>query len=306
MADPEKQAFSISIIGLPESGKTTFLAALWELVNERRVPKVLRFHSIGDNDHSYLRKIVKVWRSAKEQARTRLTGLSAVQMNLQDKDGKVAHVTMPDAPGEEFLAMWEERLLGRSLGESLAVGNIMLLLNGNKVKAPAWITERAAQRRVAKAQKADALPKEWEPSFAPTQVQLVDLLQQISRAPVGGVDRRIVIMISAWDKAQGEGLTPDAFLDAKLPLLAQYLEASRDGWSSRVYGVSAQGGEYDGNADNSEDGVQVAAPGPKKTPKKGKDADRLREVDIAANRIRLVFGEKESNDLTEPLQWLMN
>lgn len=306
MVDTEKQAFSISIIGLPESGKTTFLAALWELVNERRVHKVLRFHSIGDNDQSYLRKIVRVWRSAKEQARTRLTGLSAVKMNLQDEDGKVVHVAMPDAPGEEFLAMWEQRELGRSLGESLSVGNIMLLLNGNRVRAPAWITERVAQRRVTKAQKAETLPKEWEPSFAPTQVQLVDLLQQMSHAPVGSVGRRIVIMISAWDKAEGEGLTPHAFLNAKLPLLAQYLEAGRDGWTSRVYGVSAQGGEYDGNADNAEDGEHVAAPDKKKAPKKGRDADRLREVDIPANRIRLVFGEKESNDLTEPLQWLMN
>ncbi|WP_133645220.1 TRAFAC clade GTPase domain-containing protein [Paraburkholderia flava] len=306
MADSENQSFSISIVGLPASGKTTFLAALWELVNERRVPKVLRFHSIGDNDQSYLRKIVKVWRSAKEQARTRLTGLSAVKMNLQDEDGRVVHVAMPDAPGEEFLAMWEERELGRSLGESLAIGNIMLLLNGNKVKAAAWLTERVAQRRVTKTRKEKALPKEWEPSFAPTQVQLVDLLQQISHAPVGGAGRRIVIMISAWDKAEGEGLTPGAFLDAKLPLLAQYLEAGRDGWCSRVYGVSAQGGEYDGNADNAEDSEDKATPNKRDSPRKGRDADRLREVDIPANRIRLVFGEKESNDLTEPLQWLMN
>ncbi|RQU68166.1 hypothetical protein DF141_27565 [Burkholderia cenocepacia] len=306
MADLETQALSISIVGLPASGKTTFLAALWELVNEQRVPKVLRFHSIGDNDLSYLRRIVKVWRSAKEQGRTRLTGLSAVKMNLQDEDGKMVQVIMPDAPGEEFLAMWEERELGRALGESLGTGNILLLLNGDKVKAPAWITERAAQRRLTKAQKAKALPTEWEPSFAPTQVQLVDLLQQISHSPVGAGGRRIVIMISAWDKAEGEGLAPSAFLDAKLPLLAQYLEADRDGWSSRVYGVSAQGGEYDGNPDNVADDGQVSAPDKRTTSKKGRDADRLREVDIPANRIRLVFGETESNDLTEPLQWLMN
>lgn len=306
MTDPKKPTLSISIIGLPESGKTTFLAALWELVNERRVPKVLRFHSIGDNDQSYLRKIVKVWRSAKEQARTRLTGLSAVKMNLQDENGELVHVTMPDAPGEEFLAMWEERELGRLLGESLASGNIMLLLNGDKIRAPAWVTEREAQRRATGTQVAQSLPTEWEPNFAPTQVQLVDILQQISRAPVGGAGRRAAIIISVWDKVEGEGLTPDAFLAAKLPMLAQYLHAGRDGWRSRVYGVSAQGGEYDNNADNVEDGEHEAVPSKRKAPKKGRDADRLREVDIPAKRIRLVFGEEESSDLTEPLRWLMN
>lgn len=302
MTEGSRQHISISIIGLPESGKTTFLAALWELVNERRVAKALTFESIGENDHSYLRKIVTVWRKATEQARTRLTGLSAVRMNLKDRDGNVVVVAMPDAPGEDFRAMWENRELGRVLGDSLAGGNIMLLVNGNKVKMPAWVTERAAQRKATGRQGAEALAKEWHPSLAPTQVQLVDLLQLISHAPVGRAGRRIVIMISAWDKVEDERLTPDAFLTAKMPLLAQYIEAGRDGWMSRVYGVSAQGGEYDGNDANAE---PVEGGTPKKT-KKGRDADRLREVDIPANRIRLVFGGRESTDLTEPLQWLMH
>jgi hypothetical protein len=303
LAEGAKQRVSISIIGLPESGKTTFLAALWELVNERRVAKALTFDSIGENDHSYLRRIVTVWRKASEQTRTRLTGLSAIRMNLKDRDGKVVEVAMPDAPGEDFRAMWENRELGRVLGDSLADGNIVLLINGNKVKAPAWVTERAAQRKATGRQKAEELAKEWHPSLAPTQVQLVDLLQLISHAPVGRAGRRIVVMISAWDKAEGERLTPAAFLTAKLPLLAQYLEAGRDGWTSRVYGVSAQGGEYDGNDANAEPADGEA---PKKRTQKGRDADRLREVDIPANRIRLVFDERESNDLTEPLQWLMH
>jgi hypothetical protein len=298
-----KQHVSISIIGLPESGKTTFLAALWELVNEQRVAKGLTFDSIGENDHSYLRKIVTVWRRATEQARTRLTGLSAVRMNLRDCAGNVVEVAMPDAPGEDFRAMWENRELGRVLGESLADGNIMLLVNGNKVKPPAWVTERAAQRKATGKPKIDALAKEWHPSVAPTQVQLVDLLQLISHAPVGRAGRRIVVMISAWDKVEGERLTPEEFLTEKLPLLAQYLEAGRDGWTSRVYGVSAQGGEYDGNDDNAEP-VDGAAPRQKTT--NGRDADRLREVEIPAERIRLVFGKRESRDLTEPLQWLMH
>jgi len=303
MSEIGKRHISISIIGLPGSGKTTFLAALWELVNERRVTKVLAFDSIGDNDQSYLRKIVTVWRRATEQARTRLTGLSAVKMNLKDNAGQVVEIAMPDAPGEDFRAMWEDRELGRVLGESLADGNIMLLLNGDKVKAPAWVTERAAQRRAAGRQKAENLPKDWHPSLAPTQVQLVDLLQLISHAPVGRAGRKIVIMISAWDKVEGERLTPDAFLRQKLPLLAQYLEAARDNWTPRVYGVSAQGGEYDGNEAN----VQVVnGEAPKKKATKGRDAEQLREVDIAANRIRLVSAERESNDLTEPLQWLMH
>lgn len=300
MIEESKQHVSLSIVGLPGSGKTTFLAALWELVNERRVAKALSFDSIGENDHSYLRKIVTVWRGATEQARTRLTGLSAVKMNLKDGDGNVVQIIVPDAPGEDFRAMWENRELGSVLGASLAIGNIMLFVNGNKIKAPAWVTERAAQRKATGREQVEVPVKDWDPSLAPTQVQLVDLLQLISRAPVGPADRKVAVMISAWDKVEGEGLTPETFLHAQMPLLAQYIDAGLDGWSSRIYGVSAQGGEYDSNDDNAK---AVEGGQPKKL-KKGRDAERLRDVDIPANRIRLAFREEESHDLTEPLQWL--
>lgn len=226
-------------------------------------------------------------------------------MNLRSEGGNVVRIVMPDAPGEDFRSMWEDRELGRVLGDSLATGNILLLLNGNRIKSPDWVTQRAAQRRVTGRQPSAEPPVEWHPSLAPTQVQLVDLLQMIAKPPVGEGGRRIVIMISAWDKAEGEGLAPPAFLSQKLPLLAQYLEAGRDGWTGRVYGVSAQGGEYDGNEVNEE--PDSAEPtGKSRKAKKGRDADSLREKDIPAERIRLVFDGRTSSDLTEPLQWLTN
>lgn len=293
MADG-REAVPVSIVGLPASGKTTFLAALWELVCEDRVAKALQFHAIGSSDQAYLRKIVEVWRSAKEQARTELTGTSSVSMTLADAGGRVVRVTIPDVPGEAFRSMWEDRELDDTLLGTLSTGNILLLLHGNKIKAPAWVTERAALRRATKAVKAETAVQEWEPKFAPTQVQLVDLLQLTSHEPVGCPGRKVAVVVSAWDKAEGEGLDPGKFLDAKLPMLSQYLAAGRDRWDYRVYGVSAQGGDYDENDRN------------KASPKKGKDAERLRDIDIPAERIRLVCGTDETHDLTGPLLWLMD
>ncbi len=288
------EAVPVSIVGLPASGKTTFLAALWELVCEDRVAKALQFQSIGSSDQAYLRKIVEVWRSAKEQARTELTGTSSVSMTLADASGRVVRVTIPDVPGEAFRSMWEDRELDGTLLGTLGTGNILFLLHGNKIKAPAWVTERAALRRATKAVKPETAVQAWEPKFAPTQVQLVDLLQLISHEPVGRPGRKVAVVVSAWDKAEGEGLDPGKFLDAKLPMLSQYLAAGRDRWDHRVYGVSAQGGDYDENDRN------------KANPKKGKDAESLRDVDIPAERIRLVYGTAETHDLTGPLLWLMD
>jgi hypothetical protein len=293
VSDGEAAKTSVSIVGLPGSGKTTFLAALWELVQERRVAKRLRFGSLSEDDHAYLNRILKVWRSATEPARTQLTGMTSVSMNLLDEAGRMVSVAFPDVPGEEYRRMWEEREAAKKLVETLAAGNIMLLLNGNRIKAPAWVTERAVLRK-AIGEPAEAEPEGWHPKHAPTQVQLVDLLQHLARPPIHVGPRRVAVMIGAWDKVEGEKLRPEPFLREKLPLLDQYLKAGRDGWTYRVYGLSAQGGEYDESDKN------------KKNPKPGKDAERLRDKDIAAERIRLVFGDQESHDLTEPLEWLMN
>ena len=52
--------------------------------------------------------------------------------------------------------------------------------------------------------------------------------------------------IAAWcHRAEGERLTPEGLLAAKLPLFDQYLRNGRDPWSWRVWGLSAQGGIYE-------------------------------------------------------------
>ena len=98
------------------------------------------------------------------------------------------------------------------------------------------------------------------------------------------------MMLSAWDKARGEGLTPEGYLEAKLPLLSQYLCRGADGWTWRIYGLSAQGGEYDRPEENAE-----------RLPK----AEELRALDLPSTRIQLLGPEGETHDLTEPLSWLM-
>ena len=97
-------------------------------------------------------------------------------------------------------------------------------------------------------------------------------------------------MLSAWDKVEEEGARPKEFLDTELPLLEQYLRQSTNGWTVKVYGVSAQGGDYD------EGCGAVAQP----------SADALRNLETASERIKLVDGDSVDHDLTEPIAWLVN
>jgi hypothetical protein len=220
-----------------------------------------------------------------------ISGIKSVSMNLLDAADRAVRVTFPDVPGEEYARMWEDREVDERLARTLSSANVMLLLHGNRIRAPAWVTERAALATAIDDPIPDAESEIWHPKHAPTQVQLVDLLQHLGRPPLDAGPRRLVVMISAWDKAEGEGLQPEPFLCAKLPLLDQYLRCGRNRWDWRVYGVSAQGGEYDQNK-------------PDARPRE--EAARLRDLDLPSKRIKLVFGNTESHDLTAPLEWLMN
>ena len=99
----------IVIVGLPESGKTTFLAALWHVVNAAEIDTALRFGSLGQGDRSYLNAITKRWRSAHKQERTIAGGPRNVSMHLKDRKDRDVRVIFPDLPGEDFVRVWETR-----------------------------------------------------------------------------------------------------------------------------------------------------------------------------------------------------
>jgi hypothetical protein len=73
-----------------------------------------------------------------------------------------------------------------------------------------------------------------------------------------------------------------------MPLLDQFLKHGLNPvWETRIYGVSAQGGDYD------DDKTTLA------------DAERLRDIDVPSERISVFYAGDKSNDLTDPLQWLL-
>jgi len=283
-------ARSIVIIGLPESGKTTFLAALWHLITERDIATALRFHTLKDGDATHLNEIAARWRDAKVQDRTAIGGNRLVSMNLKDANDTPVRVTFPDVAGEAYRRMWEDRDCEPEIVEILQAGGVLLFIHADAITPPRWVIDEVAQARALGLEVPDGEDIAWHPRLTPTQVQLVELLQLLRSEPLDIGPRKLAIMLSAWDKAEGERLAPGAYIEAKLPLLAQYLRRGADAWIYRIYGLSAQGGDYDR--------IDPAAP---RLP----GAEALRCLDRPSTRIRLVEEGPPTHDLTEPLAWLM-
>lgn len=287
---------SVTICGFPESGKTTYLAGLWHLVTARAKQTSLRFESLSNGDFSHLNALSKRWRDGLTQLRTDIRWNQSnqlVTMNLLDGSDAPLRLTFPDLSGESFRMMFEDRDCAPEIADILTRGEGMLFcIHADKIRQPLMVIDVAAQSKALGIDIPGGQKIPWSPNLAPTQVQIVELLQLFCLPPLGLNCRRIAITLSAWDKVSDEGRTPQGFLAERLPLLDQYLRSGADEWTWRVYGVSAQGGDYE------EEEAKL-------TPSQLVKLQELRALDEPSLRIRVVSEGTESHDLTEPIAWLI-
>lgn len=282
-------AHDIVVLGLPGSGKTTFLAALWHLLTSGEVRTKLNLVTLKAGESAHLNEIASLWRKAKVQERTLHAGDRTVTMSLQAGADPEFQLSFPDLAGESFQQMWESRECSPEVAASLRSSGVLLFIHADKIKTPGWIIDDIEDAEAMGLTVEPGKPIPWSARLAPTQVKLVDILQSLQSAALDAGPRRVAIVLSAWDKAAGAGRQPHDYLEAHLPLLQQYLKHGLDkAWNVKVFGVSAQGGVYD------EEGKPVRD-----------EAQRIREMDVPSERISVVSADGLSHDLTEPLQWLL-
>jgi hypothetical protein len=291
----EKSHGSVVICGLPASGKTTFLAALWYVVFDKRDPTaLLSFETLTGLDHSHLNAIMRRWLEAKEQIHTETSSGKIVSMNLTDRTGRQVEMKFPDLSGESFQALWEDRECDPKLAELLRdCDGILMFVNADKIKGPVGVAETTKYAKKLDgdaATKAAAETEAWHPKLAPTAVKLVEMLQMFRCEALQTRATRLAVVLSAWDKVEEENVTPEQYLASELPLLDQYLRNGPDRWNVRVYGLSAQGGDYESE--------EV-----KDDPERDEKVAEIRAMDDASDRIRL-FTPELARDLTEPISWL--
>ena len=296
------------IIGLPASGKTTFLAALWHLVEAGEADCRLKLGNY-EGDLAYLNRIAEAWRTFKPVPRTSQIGDADVVIELVDREtGAAASAFFPDLAGETFDIQVESRRCKPELIERIAADDGLLLFISADVKGSnlsivdfnammpqdgegSEAEDQAELEHGGPAHEEDAgevaaateTSAEWEPKLLPPQVRLVQLLSDLLRAPFKPRRRRLAVLVSAWDLTSGMGLKPAEWLAAEMPLVDQFLKTNADAFDHQVYGVSAQGLSL-----GDETAIDAAA--------------QL----VSSRRIQVVDEDGDSHDLTSPLVWLMS
>lgn len=279
------------IIGLPKSGKTTFLAALWHVVTSGEVPNSLRLSKLLGNQ-AYLTTISSLWADAKALPRTSISNETIVKMLLKNhNENNQFELSFPDLSGETFELLWSDRQIPSTHAEMFmnADGGI-IMINPDHLKTEVLISE--TEKSIANLRQAvpmgnntkHELPQEWDGKTTPTQVKIVDILQSIismkHMQPLC-----IAIIISAWDsviKSDKTKSLPNEWIQRNMPLLHQFIIGNQSKFTTKYYGVSAQGDSLD----NADELCRHIRP-----------SDRIIVVDDKNNN---------TNDITLPIRWLMN
>lgn len=268
------------VAGLPKAGKTTFLAALWQVLESGETVGSLRLGSIAHDEQTYLNRIRDTWLKCEELQRTTMADEQTVSVPFLAKDGQTETLVFPDLSGESFQNQWATRQWTRKFAELADhCSGCLLFVNPEHIRG----AHSLADAHVANPDAADGVDPAtpWDPAIAPTQVILVDLLQGLVRRMGRRGPLRLALVVSAWDVISGEHLPPDDWISRRLPLLSQYLRANVDVFQLNVFGISAQGGSL------------------------VTDRDRLLEIATPSDRVQVVCANESSTDISWPVRWLL-
>lgn len=273
---------SILICGLPASGKTTFIAALWYLLSNGEISTALTLGSLPEN-RNYLNNLSRKWAKVLQVDRTHITEHQRISILLNNGPSN-ATLNVPDMSGETWHDLWAMRYCSEDVAKwAMSSSGIILFLHSDKIRHKIDLGLSNAMIESLGEQPTDSEFVPWSPDSTPTQVVLVDLLQSLVYPPLGDKTRRLVVIISAWDKVEDIGQTPEDYLRYNLPLLHQFLQSSGNFSEVKIYGISAQGGDLESE----------------------EDLQKLKNEDIPSKRIKVVDGSYMTHDLTLPIQWLM-
>lgn len=269
----------VFMMGMPSSGKTTYLASLCRLLLYGRQETEWKLDTKDVPDgFERIKKCIKNLNSYEAVERTHGIEFYNVDLALYDERQKCIQFIVPDSSGEIFRDLVYDRRIPVNIMNQIIESDILLFfVNVNTMVSEKRIKlgEKSAIQQLNEEQGDKSINsvenKEDEQSGNKekknnNQSALVELLHSIVYLVPHSLKIRFVI--SAWDLVEKEfnsdKITPKEYIKSKLPLLYQYLLFNSKIIDYEIWGVSAQGGDFDDEEDllklqsgNDEDYVYV-------------------------------------------------
>ena len=233
------------LVGVPDSGKTNYLARLWAAFREDG--GTLRSEHLPE-DISYIEQGLSCLLQGKFAPRTGVGAdqgdrVFSVMVGQRGSEGSM-ELTMPDVSGE----LWREAIETYEVPDEWmrtlenAVGALLFVRVGSDQNAEQldWVT---ASGLLAADVRGD------ERQVMPTAVQLCELVRFLDFALCKAHDNRrgrVAIMVTAWDLVNSEEAEagPRVFLEKEFPLFGGRIRES-ERVDIGVFGVSVVGGDLD-------------------------------------------------------------
>lgn len=241
---------SIVLVGLPDSGKTNYLAALWDAL---RTGKGRLSAPVPPDDITYVEEALACQsrgefapRSDKNIEESRRDFSVAVRLKSQQYTPNI-NVVVPDITGELWKGAIETTEIAPEWMSELenATGAVLFIrICSESNTAPLdWVTTDRLLTVTTLTEKDEKKSK-----GIPTQIALCELLRFLEHtlpSPEEAVKPRVAVAVTAWDLMDAETAAKGvaSFLRKEYPLFAGRLD-DIESLDVAVFGVSAVGGDF--------------------------------------------------------------
>jgi len=260
------------MLGFPSTGKTTYIAALWQYLKDSNNQN-FRLNVMPEY-RDYLESNSEYWISCENVPRTTPENSEKITLSIEINQSEVFDVTIPDVAGESYKQIFLQRRIEENLYSEFSSANGLLVFISSETE------DILSHNRHNNIDNTSTNNLTNSPSFevekTPTILKLIDLIQIIKS--INNNDISLSIIISAWDVIE-EKTIPEVWIKTNKPFIYNFIKNNFKKY--RFFGVSAQGGDYATNK------------------------DELLKENNPINRIKVGYESSISNDITLPLQYLI-
>lgn len=268
------QAKKCLVVGLQDTGKSSYMAAFWVIERNGTSGHLLTFNKRPDNTQ-YLDSIGNNWLEQEQVNRS-----SNMQMDLEFSlkhraTGSIIELAIPDFKGERYkliLQNEEPAEIEKWLNECDRILFFLPTESEKKFNEEYGVEPRGdSERKPSSTFSVDEI-EPW--------IQNVELLKYIHEKKS---DIKIAFCISKWDLMISKDMTVKQWIEKEHLFFHTYVEHHFS--NVRFFGVSAQGLDYGQRGDLTE--------------------DKVSELTDEGKRAYISSGTDKDYDITKPLAWLL-